>query len=130
MLPLWYHLDRWIDATAGNGGAEYGVRGYVWAYDAATGKLAWRSYTVPGDPSKPGFVRLRSGRRPSPCGHRRRLALEPQRPQPRWRRQPVPLLHPGPESRHGRVRDRLTEDDLEAIRHCALAQRAKLTAAK
>ena len=37
----------------GNGGAEYGVRGYVSAYDAETGKLAWRTYTVPGDPSKP-----------------------------------------------------------------------------
>ena len=37
----------------GNGGAEYGVRGYVSAYDAASGKLAWRFYTVPGDPSKP-----------------------------------------------------------------------------
>ena len=38
----------------GNGGAEYGVRGYVSAYDAATGALAWRFYTVPGDPAK-GF---------------------------------------------------------------------------
>ena len=38
----------------GNGGAEFGVRGYVSAYDAATGELAWRFYTVPGDPSK-GF---------------------------------------------------------------------------
>jgi quinohemoprotein ethanol dehydrogenase len=37
----------------GNGGAEFGVRGYVSAYDAETGKLAWRFYTVPGDPSKP-----------------------------------------------------------------------------
>ncbi len=36
----------------GNGGAEYGVRGYVTAYDAATGKQAWRFYTVPGDPAK------------------------------------------------------------------------------
>ncbi len=36
----------------GNGGAEYGVRGYVSAYDAGTGKLVWRFYTVPGDPSK------------------------------------------------------------------------------
>jgi PQQ-dependent dehydrogenase (methanol/ethanol family) len=35
----------------GNGGAEYGVRGYVSAYDAATGALAWRFYTVPGDPA-------------------------------------------------------------------------------
>ena len=37
----------------GNGGAEYGVRGYVSAYDAHNGRLAWRFYTVPGDPSKP-----------------------------------------------------------------------------
>jgi quinohemoprotein ethanol dehydrogenase len=37
----------------GNGGAEYAVRGFVTAYDATTGKQAWRFYTVPGDPSKP-----------------------------------------------------------------------------
>ncbi|MFI5057221.1 MAG: PQQ-dependent dehydrogenase, methanol/ethanol family [Candidatus Acidiferrales bacterium] len=37
----------------GNGGAEMGVRGYISAYDSGTGKLAWRFYTVPGDPSKP-----------------------------------------------------------------------------
>jgi quinohemoprotein ethanol dehydrogenase len=37
----------------GNGGAEFGVRGYVTAYDAATGEQAWRFYTVPGDPSLP-----------------------------------------------------------------------------
>jgi quinohemoprotein ethanol dehydrogenase len=37
----------------GNGGAEMGVRGYVSAYDADTGNLVWRFYTVPGDPSKP-----------------------------------------------------------------------------
>lgn len=37
----------------GNGGAEYGVRGYVTAYDADTGEQKWRWYTVPGDPSKP-----------------------------------------------------------------------------
>jgi PQQ-dependent dehydrogenase (methanol/ethanol family) len=30
-----------------------GVRGYVTAYDAETGKQAWRFYTTPGDPSKP-----------------------------------------------------------------------------
>jgi len=35
----------------GNGGAEYGVRGYVSAYDAATGEMAWRFYTVPGNPA-------------------------------------------------------------------------------
>ena len=37
----------------GNGGADYGTRGYVTAYDASTGKQLWRFYTVPGDPSKP-----------------------------------------------------------------------------
>ncbi|HEX4416838.1 MAG TPA: PQQ-dependent dehydrogenase, methanol/ethanol family [Kofleriaceae bacterium] len=37
----------------GNGGAEYGVRGYVTAYDADTGAQKWRWFTVPGDPSKP-----------------------------------------------------------------------------
>jgi PQQ-dependent dehydrogenase (methanol/ethanol family) len=37
----------------GNGGAEMSVRGYVSAYDADTGKMVWRFYTVPGDPSKP-----------------------------------------------------------------------------
>ncbi|HEY5667477.1 MAG TPA: PQQ-dependent dehydrogenase, methanol/ethanol family [Gammaproteobacteria bacterium] len=37
----------------GNGGAEYGVRGYVSAYDAQSGELVWRFYTVPGDPSLP-----------------------------------------------------------------------------
>ncbi|WP_244528275.1 PQQ-dependent dehydrogenase, methanol/ethanol family [Tardiphaga sp. OK245] len=37
----------------GNGGAEYGVRGYVTAYDAETGNQAWRWFTVPGDPAKP-----------------------------------------------------------------------------
>jgi quinohemoprotein ethanol dehydrogenase len=37
----------------GNSGAEYGVRGYITAYDANTGKQKWRWFTVPGDPSKP-----------------------------------------------------------------------------
>lgn len=36
----------------GNGGAEFGVRGYITAYDADTGKQAWRFFTVPGDPAK------------------------------------------------------------------------------
>jgi quinohemoprotein ethanol dehydrogenase len=37
----------------GNGGAEMGVRGYVSAYDAESGEMVWRFYTVPGDPAKP-----------------------------------------------------------------------------
>ena len=36
----------------GNGGAEYGVRGYVTAYDAATGKKVWRFYTAPNAEGK------------------------------------------------------------------------------
>ena len=35
----------------GNGGAELGVRGYVTAYDIATGEQQWRFYTVPGNPA-------------------------------------------------------------------------------
>jgi quinohemoprotein ethanol dehydrogenase len=35
----------------GNAGAEYGVRGYVSAYKIADGEMAWRFYTIPGDPS-------------------------------------------------------------------------------
>ena len=37
----------------GNGGGEYGVRGYVTAYDWETGEQRWRFWTVPGDPSEP-----------------------------------------------------------------------------
>jgi quinohemoprotein ethanol dehydrogenase len=36
----------------GNGGAEFGVRGYFSAYDAATGDMRWRFYTVPADPAQ------------------------------------------------------------------------------
>ena len=35
----------------GNGGAEFGVRGFISAFDAETGELAWRWYTVPGNPA-------------------------------------------------------------------------------
>ena len=38
----------------GASGGEFGVRGFVAAYDADTGKEVWRFWTVPGDPSK-GF---------------------------------------------------------------------------
>jgi quinohemoprotein ethanol dehydrogenase len=37
----------------GNGGGEFGGRGYVSAYNADTGEMAWRFYTVPGEPNKP-----------------------------------------------------------------------------
>ena len=38
----------------GNSGADFGGRGYVTTFDAKTGKLLWRFFTVPGDPAK-GF---------------------------------------------------------------------------
>ena len=65
--PVWttrmYGLDTSYASTGaprvvqgrviiGAGGAEYNMRGFVSAYDADTGKLDWRFYTVPGDPSK------------------------------------------------------------------------------
>ena len=37
----------------GVGGGEYGIRGYIAAYDAQTGEEAWRFYTIPG-PGEPG----------------------------------------------------------------------------
>ena len=38
----------------GASGGEFGVRGWIAAFDAETGKEVWRFWTVPGDPSK-GF---------------------------------------------------------------------------
>ncbi|MCW2411468.1 MULTISPECIES: PQQ-dependent dehydrogenase, methanol/ethanol family [unclassified Sphingobium] len=35
----------------GNGGADYGSRGFVAAYDAETGKRLWKFYIVPGNPA-------------------------------------------------------------------------------
>ncbi len=37
----------------GQGGADFGVRGYVSAYDADTGKLSWRFYLAPNPAGKP-----------------------------------------------------------------------------
>ena len=37
----------------GVGGGEFGIRGYIAAYDAETGEEAWRFYTIPG-PGEPG----------------------------------------------------------------------------
>jgi quinohemoprotein ethanol dehydrogenase len=37
----------------GNGGSEYGVRGYFSAYNLDTGELVWRFFTVPPRPGKP-----------------------------------------------------------------------------
>jgi len=37
----------------GNAGSDFGTRGYFSAYDAESGRMAWRFYTVPDDPRKP-----------------------------------------------------------------------------
>jgi len=49
MAPL-VVKDRVI---VGVGGGEFGIRGFVAAYDAATGREAWRFHTIPG-PGEPG----------------------------------------------------------------------------
>jgi len=36
----------------GNGGGDFGARGYISAYHVDNGTLAWRFYIVPGDPAK------------------------------------------------------------------------------
>jgi PQQ-dependent dehydrogenase (methanol/ethanol family) len=67
--PLWearvsYHQDNYTITMApriakgkviiGASGAEYPVRGFIAAYDANNGQQLWKTWTVPGDPSK-GF---------------------------------------------------------------------------
>src|SRR5579871_1565829 len=55
----WYSLTI-APRIAGNkvvvgvAGGDHPTRGFIDAYDIATGRRAWRFYTVPGDPSK-GF---------------------------------------------------------------------------
>jgi len=66
--PIWetrvsHHQDNYTLTMApriakgkviiGASGAEYPVRGFFSAFDANTGQLAWKVYTIPGDPSKP-----------------------------------------------------------------------------
>lgn len=41
------------EVIVGVAGGEFGIRGFLDAYDADTGKLLWRFYTVPG-PGEPG----------------------------------------------------------------------------
>jgi quinohemoprotein ethanol dehydrogenase len=68
----------------GVSGGDKPIRGFFDAYDAKTGRRAWRFYTVPGDPSKPlrergparggqdlGRRLLQNGRRRRGLGRRR-----------------------------------------------------------
>ena len=113
----------------GNGGADLGVRGYVSAYDADSGELAWRFHTVPGNPDD-GFENdalalaadtwtgtwwqhgggLRSGTRPALHRRRQRFPLESATAQSRRRGQPVPVLDRGTQACDGRVRLALPDD--------------------
>jgi alcohol dehydrogenase (cytochrome c) len=46
---------RWREKTrciVGVAGGEYGIRGFIDAYDAESGKRAWRFYTIPGEGEK------------------------------------------------------------------------------
>ena len=49
--PRVVETDDGAKVIIGNAGSEYGVRGFVSAYDAITGEAAWRWYTVPGNPA-------------------------------------------------------------------------------
>ena len=103
----------------GNGGAELGVRGYVTAYDAATGQpglallhgagrsvaalrtararagredLDRRVVEARRRRHRVGLDGLRPRARPAVHRRRQRLAVESQAAQPRRRRQPVPVV--------------------------------------
>ena len=43
----------------GMGGGEFGIRGFIAAFDAKTGKEAWRFHTIPA-PGEPGSETWRS----------------------------------------------------------------------
>ena len=93
--------DKVIVGMAGGDGP---IRGYIAAFDAKTGKEAWRFYTIPG-PGEPGHEtwsgdswktggaaiwnvgRLRSGHQPHLLGHRQSRARYQWRHPPR--RQPL-----------------------------------------
>ena len=107
--------DKVIVGTAGG---EYGIRGFLAAFDAKTGKEAWRFYTIPG-PGEPGHESwagdswktgggfgvghrlLRSRVQPDLLGHRQsRPRLE--RRQAR-RRQPLHRFGRRARRRHGQA---------------------------
>ncbi len=46
--------------VVGVAGGEYGIRGFIAAYDAATGEEVWKFYTIPG-PGEPGHETWEGG---------------------------------------------------------------------
>ena len=101
----------------GNSGSEWDHRGYVTAYDAATGEKLWRFFTVPGDPSEPfehpeleeaaktwhrlecHDLRHRSAH--GLCGHREWYAVVASDPLSRWWRQSLSVIDRRLASRYG-----------------------------
>ena len=86
----------------GTSGGELGVRGFVAAYDADSGKELWRTFTIPA-PGEPGSEtwpkgELRSRDQPRVLGHRQRWAVDGRSTA---RRQPVHLIDRGNRSRDG-----------------------------
>ena len=106
----------------GASGGDKPTRGQFVAVDAQTGKLAWRFYTVPGDPSKPfesealrargedlgrrllqerrrrrrvGWLRLRPRGQSGLRRHRQRAAMGAEVPRRAGSRQSVHVLDPG-----------------------------------
>ena len=60
------------NVIVGVSGGEWGVRGFIAAYDADTGEELWKTYTIPG-PGEPGMKRgpaTRGGPAASPSGSR------------------------------------------------------------
>ena len=55
----------------GISGGEFGIRGYVAAFDAETGKEAWKTYSIPapGEPGSETWQKATPGRpAAAPCG--------------------------------------------------------------
>src|SRR5262249_3826466 len=48
-------------AIVGSAGGEFGIRGYIEATDLNTGKMAWRTYTIPGT-GEPGNETWKDGK--------------------------------------------------------------------
>ncbi len=121
----------------GQGGAEYGVRGFLGAYDAQTGKQAWKFYVDPRRSVEAvrrrsarggrqdleravvevrrrrhavGWHCLRSRAEPGLRRHRQRIAVERAPSQPRRRRQPVSGVDRRAQRRHRQVRVALPDD--------------------
>ena len=123
--------------VVGIAGAEYGIRGFIDAFDAATGKRAWRFWTVPGPGEKGSETwegdswkrgggstwvtgTLRSGAQPDLLGHRQSRARSLR--QGSRRRQPLHRLGRRARRRHRHAQVALP---VHAARHARLGRRRR-----